>query len=346
MAKAALQAKVNALTDLSMIECIDRCKATLEYANPPEPLWNKDLKGHTQKVYDVSFSSDCTHVATAGQEGLVFVTNVYTGLKTAKPCKASFVMACALNSNAKLVATGGMENTITMTSIATPLEPTTKKQMTGHEGYISKLAFVDDGQLLSTSGDGLAILWDVQTGQQKSVFSGHFGDCNALALAADKPGIFATGSADRTARVWDVRTGKCTRTFEASDEVNAVALFPNGEGLATGNDNGQTHFFCVKSNALVGTGKPKNLKIRCMSIAIGRSGRYTYAGMTTGQMLVADTFAPGKWKLIKAHENYLSAMSIARDGATMVTGSYDSMAKVWTGGDGIITRASGNPSGP
>ena len=45
------------------------------------------------------------------------------------------------------------------------------------------------------------------------------------------------------------------------------------------------------------------------------------------QIQMSDTFCPTKWKLLTAHENYLCAMSMAKDGSALATSSYDSTAK-------------------
>jgi len=331
----ALEAKQKALRgSMGPQEAIDACKSTLVYKAPPDPILKVTVKGHTQKVYDCNFSADGMHVATGGQEGFVFVTNIASNLKICKPVKVSFVMGVALNPSSKLLASGGMDNKITITDIASdPMNPVTKKEMAeGHDGYISRLQFVGEKDMISTSGDGKAILWDVTTGKSKTIFEGHTGDCNSISIPYDNDKIFATGSTDKTCRIWDLTSGKCVRTFQANAEVNCVAMHPTGKMVMTGNDNGNHQQFDVGSYNPVDTGKPKNKKMRIMAAAMSRSGRYTYFGGTTGQICSCDTFCVNKWKLTSAHEKYVCAMSMAPDGSALATSSYDSTCKIWAGG--------------
>jgi len=225
-----------------------------------------------------------------------------------------------------------MDNKITLTDLSDGMNPTTKKEMVdGLDGYISRLHFLDDKELISASGDGKAILWDVNTGKAKTFFEGHTGDCNSIAVPTENPKIFATGSTDQTVRVWDISAGKCVRTFKANAEVNCVAIHPAGSLIMSGNENGNHQQFDVGAYNPVDTGKPKNKKLRLMSICMSRSGRYTYMGSTTGQITVCDTFCVNKWKMVAAHEKYLNCMSMAKDGSAMATGSYDATCKIWSG---------------
>jgi len=333
MAAALEKRQLELRGDMTCQSAIDACKATLVYKNPPEPKMKLHIKTHTQKVYDCNFSADGAHVATGGQDGFVFVTNVISGMKICKSVKVNFVMGVALNPTSKILASGGMDNKITITDIASdPMNPATKKEMAeGHDGYISRLAFVDNTNMISTSGDGKAILWDVTTGQSVKIFEGHTGDCNSLSIPYDNKSCFATGSTDQTCRVWDFASGKCVRTFKANGEVNCVAMHPTGKMLLTGNDNGNHQQFDVGSYNAVDTGKPKNKKARMLSIAMSRSGRYTYFGDTAGKLICCDTFCVNKWRAVTAHEKYVCAMSMAPDGSALATSSYDNTCKIWVG---------------
>jgi len=329
-----LATKKKELADCDAQACIDATKATLVYQTPPDIVKLRTIDFHKQKVYDCAFSGDSNHVATGSQDNMIMVTNIVNGMKTCKPVSATFIMGIALNNSAKMLAHGGMDNTITLTDLSDGLNPTTKKQFADvHEGYISRIKFATDSKLLSVSGDGTASLIDIGQGKCVSKFVGHTGDCNSISYHATAPDLFATGSTDNTVRVWDMRTPQfAVRTFKANAEVNAVALFPSGKSVVCGNDNGNHQLFDMGSGNLVDTGKPKNKKIRIMSIEVSSSGRYIYAGQTTGHVMIADAFCVNKWKQIKCHEAYVCSMSMAPDGAALATSGYDSNCNIWTGG--------------
>lgn len=69
-----------------------------------------------------------------------------------------------------------------------------------------------------------SILWDIETGTQKSVFAGHQGDCMSLAVAPDFK-FFISGACDFTAKLWDIREGTCRQTFGGHEsDINAIGV--------------------------------------------------------------------------------------------------------------------------
>mmetsp|Transcript_20065 Transcript_20065/g.40921 ORF Transcript_20065/g.40921 Transcript_20065/m.40921 type:complete len:338 (-) Transcript_20065:146-1159(-) len=303
---------------------------------PPKaaPQLRREIKGHERKVYCVQWSGDSSRVASAGQEGFVLVTDPLSGMKSVSPIKANFAMATALSNDAKLLAHGGMDNAVTITDVssATPL---TRKQCAGHDGYISALRFVpaNDGQLLSSSGDGEAKLWDVQKGIAVSSFAGHRGDCSCLSVAPNgPPKFFASGGLDSTVRLWDCSSGKCVRIFLAKSEVNDICMFPNGGAIAYATENGEFGLFDIGSYSRVSEGGKSGSQGAAMSIAVSHSGRVTYVGFEKGAMNVCDTFDMAKCdNVTSAHERNVSSMAVAPDGAALASSGYDGLVKIWVG---------------
>lgn len=69
-------------------------------------------------------------------------------------------------------------------------------------------------------------LWDIETGQQKTVFVGHTGDCMSLAVSPDFK-LFISGACDASAKLWDVREGTCRQTFTGHEsDINAICVSP------------------------------------------------------------------------------------------------------------------------
>lgn len=70
----------------------------------------------------------------------------------------------------------------------------------------------------------LSALWDIETGQQATIFSGHSGDVMSLSLSPDSRS-FVSGACDATSKLWDIRDGMCRQSFTGHvSDINAVCV--------------------------------------------------------------------------------------------------------------------------
>lgn len=70
----------------------------------------------------------------------------------------------------------------------------------------------------------VSALWDIETGQQTTLFSGHSGDVMSLSLSPDSR-TFISGACDASIKLWDVRDSMCRQTFTGHEsDINAVCV--------------------------------------------------------------------------------------------------------------------------
>jgi WD40 repeat protein len=95
-----------------------------------------------------------------------------------------------------------------------------------------------DHSILIACADGAVRMWDVATGEPRSVAFPHHGAVQALALRPDGK-AFLTGCTDKHAYLWSLETGKLlTRAWQHPTSVNAVAFSANGRrALTVADDN-------------------------------------------------------------------------------------------------------------
>jgi hypothetical protein len=101
------------------------------------------------------------------------------------------------------------------------------------------VAFSPNGlNVITGSWDDTARLWDVASGQELSVFTGHGQSVYSVAFSPDGQYVL-TGSSDNTARLWDIATGETLRRYVGhTGSVHSVAFSPDGRLVLTGSSDG------------------------------------------------------------------------------------------------------------
>ena len=105
--------------------------------------------------------------------------------------------------------------------------------MTGHTGLVVRVVFGPDGRAVSGGTDGTVRVWDLQTGKQSSVLTGHSATVRFVAYS-DRARVAATSSYDGSIRVWNLETGKEVRTLAGHggpDDLMSLCFSPDGKYL-------------------------------------------------------------------------------------------------------------------
>lgn len=132
-------------------------------------------------------------------------------------------MTCAYSPTANFVACGGLDNICSIYNLRSREQPIRVcRELNSHTGYLSCCRFLNDRQIVTSSGDMTCILWDVENGTKITEFSDHNGDVMSVSVSPDK-NYFISGACDATAKLWDLRSGKCVQTFTGHEaDINAV----------------------------------------------------------------------------------------------------------------------------
>lgn len=294
------------------------------------------LKGHFGKIYAMHWSKDSRNLVSASQDGKLIVWNAFSTNKVhAIPLRSSWVMTCAYSPDGNFVACGGLDNLCSVYKLSSRAEGQQQRtycELAQHEGYLSCCRFINEGEIITSSGDSTCILWDIEQKQPKNTFNDHTGDVMSVSIFGKEGNYFVSGSCDATAKLWDTRAdGKVAiKTFPGHEsDINSVMFFPDGNAFGTGSDDSSCRLFDIRAYRQLN--KYSSDKILCgiTSVAFSRTGQMLFAGYDDYNCYVWDTQLGTNPSQLSGHENRVSCLGVAEDGKALCTGSWDTFLKIW-----------------
>ncbi|XP_064349054.1 guanine nucleotide-binding protein subunit beta-4 isoform X2 [Camelus dromedarius] len=246
------------------------------------------------------------------------------------PLRSSWVMTCAYAPSGNYVACGGLDNICSIYNLKTREgNVRVSRELPGHTGYLSCCRFLDDSQIVTSSGDTTCALWDIETAQQTTIFTGHSGDVMSLSLSPDMR-TFVSGACDASSKLWDIRDGMCRQSFTGHvSDINAVSFFPNGYAFATGSDDATCRLFDLRADQELLLYSHDNIICGITSVAFSKSGRLLLAGYDDFNCNVWDTLKGDRAGVLAGHDNRVSCLGVTDDGMAVATGSWDSFLRIW-----------------
>jgi WD40 repeat protein len=110
----------------------------------------------------------------------------------------------------------------------------------------------DGGQAIWGSRDGSLKVWDLRTGQVRTL-AGHRGTVEAVAFAPED-GQAVSASIDHTVKVWNLETGAVVATFTC-EAAAMCCTFAGERRIIAGDEWGRVHFLSLELPGSAATGR-------------------------------------------------------------------------------------------
>ena len=204
----------------------------------------KTLTEHTQRVNDITFSSDMRSFASSSFDGSVRIWNVASGENIQTISNHIGQFACfawskdgkaiiAPDNNWRIYVWDAGMSELKKTYATTDLKKTFKNINMRHNANDIAVSPIDTTFAIASS-QKIVSIWDVETGEQQRILKGATDFVLCVAYSPDGK-MIAAGSRDKFVYLWDVETGELMRTLEGhTAEVRNIAYSPDGKMIASG----------------------------------------------------------------------------------------------------------------
>jgi WD40 repeat protein len=217
----------------------------------------------------------------------------------------------------------------------------------GHQGLfagVNALAIAADFQTIASASDDKTIrLWDLPTGQARSILRGHSNFVKSVTFHPTQPHLLASGSKDRTIKLWNTSTGESLKTLTGhQNQVNGVIFSAEGEILASCSADKTIYLWHHPTGEIMRILKGHTLGVNAIAFSpqapliasASADATVKIWNLTTGELITTLT----------AHTTSVKALAFSPSGKYLATGGEDRNIHLWdVESHQILRTLSGHP---
>ena len=282
--------------------------------------------GHTAGVGSVTFSPDGRYALSGSWNDTLKLWDIASGREiwtfTGQSIKNSSI--AVFSSDGRFVLSSNGDTKLKLLDAESGKEIRTF--MGRHREHVSSVAFSPDGRYALSGGESLK-LWDVASGREIRIFTGHSDYVTSVAFCSD--GKYAlSGSRDKTLKLWDIVSGKEIRTFSGhSNWVESVTFSSDGRYALSGSQDRTLKLWDLASGKEIRAYTGYSSWI--FSIAVSHDGKYALTGRTDKSLRLWDIANGREIQTFAGHSKAIESAAFSHNGKYALSGSRDKTLKLW-----------------
>jgi WD40 repeat protein len=306
--------------------------------SPPDFVLERTLKGHSDWVTAVAFSS-YGPLASGSWDQTVKFWDVLTGeeLRSLRG-KVKQVQALAFSRDGRWLAAENSANTVTIWDATTGNEvrklPTDKPLRAVGTSWVYSIAFSPDGRWLASGVDDKTVrIWDTSTGQKVRDLTGSHRSVIYIAFSPDGR-FLASGNDEKTIEIWEVSTGAEIQKLSGHRKpIFAVAFSPNGRWLASASGDKAIKLWDVATGHEIRTLTGHQNAVT--SLAFSPDDRWLASGSWDKTIKLWDVSNGKELQTLGAHAHSIYTVAFDPRGQWLASGSEDGTVNIWRLSDAV-----------
>lgn len=322
--------------------------ASAHHGRNPLIVWNvttwkqkHTLKGYTQPVIDIAFSSDNSTLASGGFDPNIYLWDVATGKQKNKLKADKHYVGCvAFSPDGRMFASGSYHSTAILWDVITNTKKHTFSASNKDLNPLRTVELSPDVKILAIGSSKTVQLWDIIKGELKLTLQKQLTDFNCLAFSPDGKTIASGGDVEHIGEdhsygykgihLWNTETGEIIETFKGKMcPILCVAFSPDGKTIASGESWAD---YAVRLWD-VSTGEPKHtLKghskiVSC--VAFSPDGNILTSGGADNTIRIWDVVTGKHIRTLIGHTGPVKNITFSSDGQILTSCSIDGTILLW-----------------
>jgi uncharacterized protein with WD repeat len=218
-----------------------------------------------------------------------------------------------------------------------PAKPVLHKILRGHNNRIYRASFSRDSRYVVTaSGDSLAKIWDVNSGNMVMELKGHSSHVFSARFSPNNRRVVTAGG--ETAKIWEVSTGTQTKMLIGhSMRVSSAAFSPDGGVIVTTSEDGTAKLWNAQNGKEI-----RSINIRkkgwVYDAAFHPNGRSVAIGAQGGMVGLWDVSNGRQIRTLSGHSRAITSVTFSPNGQYIAASSIDNTAKIWESSSGRLVQ--------